>query len=99
MLLRERDGGVSNYTAFHVGEVYVSLPSMFGVDMIVDAFNSAHHFGTPKGVVAIGSSAHSWLGLDYRHGTEPRVVHQESEDSDLEVVAESFDAFVAGLVE
>lgn len=98
-LLRERDGGVSNYLAYHVGETYASLPSFFGVAEIISSFLAAGEFGTPQGVVAIGSSAHSWLGLDYRSAPEPAVIYQEDEDSPIVVLATSFDGFLAGLVE
>lgn len=98
-LLLERDGGVSNYEAYHVGERYVPLPAIFSVDVMTRALDAAHHFGTPKGVVAFASGAHAWLGLDYRNSKDPAVVAQADDDAPIEPVAASFDEFLAGLVE
>ncbi|MGE0792113.1 MAG: SMI1/KNR4 family protein, partial [Sandaracinaceae bacterium] len=55
--------------------------------------------GTPEGVVAIASGAHEWLGLDYRDGGEPKIVFQASDQEDLELVADSFEQLLDGLVE
>lgn len=98
-LLLERDGGVSNYEAYHVGELYVPLPAFFSVDTMTRSFDVARHFGTPEGVIAMASGAHDWIGLDYRTSDEPAVVAQAHEDAPLERVAGSFDEFLAGLVE
>ena len=96
-LLLEQDGGVSNY-AFWETNVYVGLPAFFSVSQIVGAIESAALFGTPRGVIAIGSGGHCWLGLDYRSGDAASVVYQDTEDADIETIAGSFEALLAELV-
>jgi hypothetical protein len=97
--LRIRNGGVSNYSGFRRGDYYVPLPAFFSVEDLVRAEEHRVEFGTPAGVVAIASGGHDWLGLDYRMGGEPAIVYQETEDSDLEGVADSFEGLLDGLVE
>ncbi len=94
-----RDGGVSNYSAFRRGDSHVPIPTLFSVEELRQAEARREVFGTPRGIIAIASGGHEWLGLDYRHGTVPKVVFQENEDSELEIVAESFEALLDGLVE
>jgi hypothetical protein len=97
-LLLRQDGGVSRHGAYCVGERSVPLPGFFHVATLVSSFEAADAFGTPRGIVAIASGGHDWLGLDYRSGGAPSVVYQVSEDGELEVVAASFEDFLAGLV-
>jgi hypothetical protein len=97
-LLFEQDGGVSSYSAYQAGERDVSLPAFFSLSTLVSSFDVADVFGTPKNVIAIASSGHSWLGLDYRAGGVPSVVYQETEDDEIESLATSFDEFLVGLV-
>ena len=73
-LLLERNGGVSNFDAFHVGEVYARVSTFFDVETITRSFDTADQFGTPDGVLAIASGAHDWIGLDFRQAGEPTVV-------------------------
>jgi hypothetical protein len=96
-LLREQNGGVSNYT-YRVGDVSVPLPAFFSVSMVVGAFDNAALHETPDGIIAIAGGGHDWLGLDYRRGSSPAVIYQEDEDAEIEHVAASFDDLVAGLV-
>ncbi len=98
-LLLERDGGVSNYEAYHVDERCVPLPAFFSIETMTRSFDTAHHFGTPDGVIAVASGAHDWLGLDYRTSHKPSVVFQEHEDAPLQWIANSFDDFLEGLGE
>lgn len=98
-LMGHQDGGTSQYSSFQRGELYVPLPSFFTLTQVVEAEERRESWGTPKGVIVIGSGAHEWLGLDYRDGAEPAVVYQEAEDSDIEDVALDFDALLSGLSE
>lgn len=94
-----RDGGTSSYSSFQRGDYYVPIPAFFNVEALRRAEQNREEFGTPEGVVVIASGGHEWLGLDYRHGPVPKVVFQESEDSALEAVADSFEALLEGLME
>lgn len=94
-----RDGGVSAYSSFQHGDVYVPLPAFFAVEELRQAWEQRDELGTPAGVVAIAAGGHEWMGLDYREGPDPKVVFQEDEDSPLELVAESFEALLDGLAE
>jgi len=94
-----RDGGTSNYSSFQRGDYNVPIPAFFSIEALRRAEAGREAFGTPEGVIAIASGGHEWLGLDYRHGPVPRVVFQESEGSALEVVADSFEALLEGLME
>lgn len=97
-LLRDQDGGSSQYSGYANGHLYVPLPPFFSLAEIIEAERVRERFGTPDGIVAIASGAHEWLGLDYRLSTEPTVVFQ-SEDNDIESIASSFEELLAGLVE
>ena len=98
-LLAVRNGGVSNFAAFVVGETRVPLPALFSVMEISASVANSESFGTPDGVVAFGGDGDDWVGLDYRQGRVPEVVYQEHDDAPLEVVASSVDELLAGLVE
>lgn len=104
-LLLERDGGVSNFSAFEDGDEYFPLPPLFGVsstaaaDTISSAFRVGLHFGVPTGVVPFAGMGHSWMGLDYRQGDDPSVVYRQEEETAVELVARTFEAFLAGLIE
>jgi hypothetical protein len=97
--LLESNGGVSNYSSFQRGSFYVPVPAIFGVEELNQAEDMRSDFDTPAGIIAIASGGHEWLGLDYRQGSPPRVVFQESEQFAVEEVAESFEAFLEGLTE
>lgn len=94
-----RNGGVSNFSSYQRGSFSVPVPSFFSVEELVVADRRLTEFGTPDGIIAIAGGAHEWLGLDYRAGTVPSVVFQESEIGQLEVVSPSFEAFLEGLTE
>ena len=98
-LLHERDGGVSNYEAYRRGSLYVPLPAFFNMETMTRSFDTSEWFNTPDGVVAIGSGAHDWLGLDYREPGRVGVVYQEHEDAPIQRIADSFQEFLDGLVE
>ena len=53
----------------------------------------------PKQVLLAGDG-HTWLSLDYRDGSEPKVVYLQDDGDDFgtTVLAESFEAFLAKLV-
>ncbi len=97
--LLKQDGGVSVYSGFRRMEYYVPLPPLLSVDEILAAHRSRGQFGTPDGILAIAAGAHEWLGLDYRLGTAPAIVFQETDEHEIEHVANSFDEYLAGLVE
>lgn len=89
-LMTEQDGGTSQFSGIAIGEEYFPLPSFLSVDLVLEAHARRTYWGTPEGVVVIGTGAHDWLGLDYRAGTPPSVVYQEDEDAELELVATTF---------
>ena len=93
------DGGVSSYSAFQRGDYYVPIPPFFSVEALRRAEQNRDEFGTPERVVVIASGGHEWLGLDYRQGSVPKVVFQEDEESPLEMVADSFEVLLEGLME
>jgi hypothetical protein len=97
MLLQ--NGGVSSYAGYRKGDYFVPLPALLSLDAVISAFDGAERWGTPSGIVVVATGAHEWLGFDYRTGQEPSIVYQEAEDAELEVVANSFAEFVAGLTE
>lgn len=94
-----RDGGTSTYSSYQRDGGYIPIPSFFSVDDMRRSEQHREKFGTPSGILVIASGAHEWLGLDYRSGTAPHVVFQESEDSPLEIVADSFESLLDGLKE
>lgn len=99
-LLRERDGGVSNYAYRGDDELDIPLPGFFNVTTLVSAHSAAAQFGTPERVVAISSDGDAWLGLDYRaSANDPSVVYQASEEGDLETIASSFASFLSSLIQ
>lgn len=105
-LLREQDGGVSNYAGYVKGELYLPFLPVFGVragpatGTIMRAFDVRNEFGVPQGVVPFAGQGHSWWGLDYRSDLrDPCVVFRGSEEEEIVVAAESFDEFVDGLIE
>lgn len=97
--LRVQDGGVSTYSSFRRGDYQVPLPAFFSLEQVLSADANRAVFGTPQGLLAIASGGHDWLGLDYRNSREPSVVYQETEDSDIEFVANTFEELLDGLVE
>ena len=94
-----RDGGTSNYSSYQQGDCYIPIPAFLSVEELRRAEQHRERFDTPPGVLVIASGAHEWLGLDYRDKLVPSVVFQESEDSPLEIVAESFESLLDGLAE
>ncbi len=106
-LLLVEDGGVSNYEAFEDGDRYFPVLPFFCAGSTQRADTLAHAFDMrvyypeiPTEIIVFAAAAHSWLGLDYGSGRkDPVVVFQLNEDSEIEFVADTFAAFLAGLVE
>jgi hypothetical protein len=94
-----RDGGTSAYSSFQGDGRYVPVPAFFSVEALRRAERHRSEYRIPQGVIIIASGGHEWLGLDYREGPKPKVVFKESEDSPLETVADSFEAWLDGLRE
>lgn len=104
-LLREQNGGVSNYaTCGSAGDRYPVLPMMgvaadASVDTIVRAHDVKEAFGVPEGVVVFAAMGDAWLGLDYRDSSvEPAVLYGDSE-RDAVGVSATFDRFLDSLGE
>ena len=105
-LLREQNGGVSNFAAYEQGESYYPLLPLFGVDpnasagTLMRAFDVREAFGVPHGVIMFAGQGHAWWGLDYRHNPDrPAVVYRNSETEPIQAVARSFEECLRGLVE
>lgn len=105
-LLRQQNGGVSNFAAYENGALYYPLLPLFGVDpdaaagTLMRAFDVRESFGVPAGVVVFAGMGHAWWGLDYRRSAEsPTVVYRNSEDEPIQTVALTFEELIEGLVE
>jgi len=103
-LLKIQNGGVSNYEAFVDGERYFPVLDFFGVGegygTLIHVFNMSKEYETPDGIVVFAGGAHSVLAFDYRADVnEPQILYQHTEDDEFELVCESFEAFLSGLVE
>ena len=104
-LLALQDGGVSNYTGFEKAGVYVPVLPFLSADpatsgsTYVTADRLRRESGVPSGVVVFAAEGHAWLGLDYRNGDCPSVVYADDAGQPIEVVASTFDEFLAHLVE
>ena len=105
-LLRECDGGVSNYAGFEDGATYLPLLPILGVDStaaigtIQRAFDVRDTFGVPDGVVPFAAQGNAWWGFDYRSGGKaPSIVYSDEPGTGILEAAANFEAFVAGLVE
>lgn len=72
-----RDGGVSSYSEYRLADYRVPIPAFLSVEELCRAEENREVFGTPNGIIAVASGGHEWLGLDYRQGSEPKVVFQE----------------------
>jgi hypothetical protein len=105
-LLREKDGGVSNFSGFKDGSRFYSMLPILSVDpahsgenlFTADAVRAEYE--VPKGVITFAAQGESWWGLDYRtNSTNPSIVFRLDFEHGIETVAGSFEEFLKGLVE
>jgi hypothetical protein len=111
-LLRQQNGGylrrwlfptvVKNYS----GDGFVPVDYLAGISRDEDAHNSllataymTREWGLPDGLVLLSGDGHTWIALDYRHGTaEPTVSFIDAEMGQEIPLAPTFSAFIDQLV-
>ncbi|MFN3220038.1 MAG: SMI1/KNR4 family protein [Acidimicrobiales bacterium] len=112
-LLRTRNGGAvarefsafptSQPTSWAVDHVPFEYCHGIGADgpSIAESPYLNSEWGQPDQLVLLHGGGHYWIALDYRGGrtTEPSVVWFDNEVSQDMTLADSFAAFLAGLVE
>jgi hypothetical protein len=106
LLLRECDGGISNYSGFEDGTTSLPMLPILGVDStaamgtIQRAFDVRASFDVPDGVIVFAAQGSAWWAFDYRSSDEvPSIVYCDEPGSGLRAAAVSFEVFVAGLIE
>lgn len=109
-LLRQQNGGVvsDDCGAFPTTQAtgwapdHVGFADMMGIgpdfQTIASSTYWSEEWGLPAPVVMLTGDGHWWIALDYRGGGEPSVVWLDSERDEDVQLAETFRAFVEGLV-
>ncbi|MVN78890.1 SMI1/KNR4 family protein [Hymenobacter sp. HMF4947] len=111
-LLRQQNGGYTrgfvypmtrptSWATTHVpfDELFGLLPSDTGATSILDSGYLTQEGGVPEKQVLLSGDGHWFITLDYRHGSEPRVAWIDTEMDEDVPVADSFPAFLAGLID
>jgi hypothetical protein len=110
-LLRQQNGGYTrgfvypmaqptSWAENHVpfDELFGLVPSDEGPMSILDTAYLTEEWGLPQKQVLLSGDGHWFITLDYRHGSAPRVAWFDTELDEEVPVADSFPAFLAGLV-
>jgi hypothetical protein len=111
-LLRQQNGGYTrgfvypmahptSWAENHVpfDELFGLVPSDKGAMSILDTAYLTEEWGLPEKQVLLCGDGHWFITLDYRHGPEPRVAWIDTELDEDVPVADSFPAFLVGLVD
>ncbi|MGI4736201.1 MAG: SMI1/KNR4 family protein [Janthinobacterium lividum] len=111
-LLKQQNGGYTrgfvypmtqptSWAANHVpfDELFGLLPPETGYTSILDSGYLTQEWGIPEKQVLLSGDGHWFITLDYRHGSEPRVAWIDTEMDEDVPVANSFSAFLAGLID
>lgn len=80
-------------------EPYGLVPSDEGAMSIFDTAYLTQEWGLPEKQVLLSEDGHWFITLDYRHSPEPRVSWIDTEMDEDVPVADSFPAFLAGLID
>jgi hypothetical protein len=105
-LLLLRDGGVSNYPAVRLSGRLISLLPFLGVGASSRSGDIARGHdlrtleGRPGDVVVFAAQGESWWGFDYSGSrSTPGIVWHRDDETGTQLVADSFEEFLDGLVE
>jgi hypothetical protein len=80
-------------------ELFSLLPSDTGFMSILDSGYLTQEWGIPEKQVLLSGDGHWFITLDYRHGSEPQVAWIDTEMNEDVPVANSFSAFLTGLID
>lgn len=117
-LMRERNGGnleeqlvlfdgkIPEGMEYYVGDGYISIGAIFGINPNPNAMGSitqttymTKEWGLPDGLVLLDGDGHIWIALDYRQIKDnPPVIYLVSDTGQYITIADSFAEFLKKMV-
>jgi SMI1-KNR4 cell-wall len=96
--------GTYSYLLMHSNSpIEIQIDHLMGIGRntgILDTPHFQEEWNLPKGLVLISGDGHEWIALDYRNSrTNPPIVHVNSEEETITIIAASFNEFLANLME